>query len=258
MRRGTVVSLVLSALALTACGGGEVVVTAGIEMENPEGEGTITRELSDLEVRLLPYDRDVVFDSLSRAASEPEPQIPDSLLQLQERVAEANQEWQDAQLEWNTLRDTLQTITRQLQRLNRGEARYQLLYREWQAMEGRLGRVENRMESAFARFDSLQKTIASQSQEIRTRREDWADDAFADVGDILEARLRESRREEHTDTTDAGGVARFEVPAGQWWVYARFPLPYQELYWNVPITVEGGEPAEVRLTRENAEPRPIL
>ena len=59
------------------------------------------------------------------------------------------------------------------------------------------------------------------------------------------------------DTTDASGVARgnLRVAPGQYWVHARYELPYTELYWNVPIDVVRGEPIQVRLTRENAEER---
>ena len=38
-------------------------------------------------------------------------------------------------------------------------------------------------------------------------------------------------------------------------MYARYELAYTELYWNVLITVESGDPMQVRLTRENAQER---
>jgi hypothetical protein len=45
------------------------------------------------------------------------------------------------------------------------------------------------------------------------------------------------------------------VKPGVYWVYARYELAYTELYWNVMITVEGGEPLTVQLTRANAQER---
>lgn len=258
MRRGKLVFTLLTSLALAACGGGEVVVTAEIEVSAPEGEGTVTRPLGDIEVQLLPYDRDEIFDSLAAAYPEPEPEIPDTLLAAQEAVAEAQAEWRDAEAEWNLLRDTLQTLNRQLQRLNRGEGQYQILYREWQQLEGRLASAERRQEQAFDRFTELQQGIAQQSREIQLARDEWAQGAFADVGDVIDARIAELRREEMVDTTDASGVVGFDAPAGEWWVHARYPLPYEELYWNIPVTVSSGETHEIRLSRENAEERPIL
>lgn len=258
MARGKLVFTFLISLVLAACGGGEVVVTAEIDVDDPDGEGMMARPLEEIEVRLLPFDRDEIFDSLEAAHPEPEPEIPDSLLVAQEAVAEAQAEWREAETEWNLLRDTLQTLNRELQRLNRGEGQYQVLYRDWQEMEGRLAAAERRQEQAFQRFTELQQGIAQQSQEIQLAREQWAEQAFADVGDVIEARLAEVNREELVDTTDASGTVTFDAPAGEWWVHARYPLPYEELYWNVPVTVSSGETHEIRISRENAEERPIL
>ena len=60
-----------------------------------------------------------------------------------------------------------------------------------------------------------------------------------------------------TDTTEAAGYVQLAVAPGNYWVHARYELPTEELYWNVPITVVRGEPLEVRLTRANALSRPI-
>ena len=35
----------------------------------------------------------------------------------------------------------------------------------------------------------------------------------------------------------------------------RHDLPYTELYWNIPVEVQRGEPVQVKLTRETAEIR---
>jgi hypothetical protein len=44
--------------------------------------------------------------------------------------------------------------------------------------------------------------------------------------------------------------------SGNWWIHARYDLPYAELYWNVPIEKDGE--VQLQLTRENAEVRPKL
>ena len=96
-------------LAVAACGPGEVVVT--MEIENPSAESASTMPLSDIEVQLLPYDRDQVFDSLTQAFGTPEPEIPAELMQARDQVQAAQAEWDTQQRRWNTLRDTLQTLT---------------------------------------------------------------------------------------------------------------------------------------------------
>lgn len=258
MKRITLLVTALGALALTACGPGQAVVTAEIQSQGPEGNSTVTRALSDLEVQLLPYNRDQVFDSLEQAHPEPEPPIPDSLLAAREEVAQAQREWRQAEARWNRLRDTLQAISQTMEQYNRGESRYVELFRQFQDMEGQLSNAEEEMNQAFERFDSLQQGIIEQSEQIRTRRQDWADDAFADAVQVIEAKIEEAGREPVIDTTDANGTVTFEAPPGQWWVHTRYELPYTELYWNEPITIERGEPTEITLSRENAEERPNL
>lgn len=244
--------LVLAALAFAACGPAEIVVTAELR---PDEEGAEAAPVSDLEVWILPYDRDVIFDSLTEAAANPEPPIPEDLRLTQQQVAEAQQQWRDLEQRWNTLRDTLQTINRQLQQFNRGEARYVTLFRDFQSLENQYDQVERRMQQAFQRFDSLSKSTIGQSQQLRIQRQNWADEAFADVGDVIRLRLQATGMKEHADTTDASGIVRVEVKPGEYWVHARFEGPYNELYWNVPVTAERGEPVQVQLTRENAEQR---
>ena len=77
---------------------------------------------------------------------------------------------------------------------------------------------------------------------------------------IFEYRMEASGREVQYDTTSAQGIARFQgVKEGDWFVVARYDRQFDELYWNVPINVEGGdEPLQVRLTEENAEVRQKL
>lgn len=258
MRRITALAAVVGSLALAACGPGQVVVTAEVEGTDPETGEAVTRPLADLEVQLLPYDRDVIFDSLEQAYPEPEPAIPDSLVEAREAVAEAQTEWRQLEARWNTLRDTLQTLSAEMEQYNPAEAQYRELFNIFSDLEGDLANVEENMEAAFQRFDSLQQGIIAQSEAVATRRVNWADEAFAGAADVIAARIDAAGAEPRIDTTDASGTVTFTAPPGDWWVYTRTELPYSELYWNVPVTVVRGEPAELTLTEENAEERPNL
>ena len=93
---------------------------------------------------------------------------------------------------------------------------------------------------------------------IQALRTQWGDVAFADADIALAERLKAARRPEAADTTDANGLARLTgLKSGQWWIHARYELPFAELYWNIPVTVEGDE-VQVQLTRDTAEVRPKL
>lgn len=256
MRRSLVLATSLL-LATAACGPSEVVVTIEMEVPSPEGEGTVVRPLSDVEVQLIPFDRDEVFDSLTQAYGTPEPDVPQDLLERREAVQEAQAEWDEANRRWSTIRDTLQQLTQAMEQYSRGEAAYVALFREWQDWEGQLGSAQREVDETFAVFDSLQQGTIRESDSIRILQDNWADDAFAGIGDVFAAKQRATGLDWAVDTTDASGVARgnLMVKPGTYWVHARYELPYSELYWNEMITVEGGEPTTVRLTRENAEER---
>jgi len=249
----------LGLVALAACSPGSAVVTAELDVPDPEVEGgTVTRALGDMPVELLPYDRDAIFDSLGAAYGTPEPPIPDSLLAAQAAVAQAQEEWRSAEAEWNTLRDQLQTISRELETLNRGEARYRQLFNDFQDGENRLQRVERDMDSAFARFTELQEGTIAELERVRLLKEEWADEAFTEVNQVIDVKLAVTGLEPVTDTTDATGSVTIEAAPGSYWIHARHELPFNELYWNLPVTLVGGEPVEVRLTRETAQVRPKL
>jgi len=256
MRRSLPFALSLM-LAAAACGPAEVVVTMEIDVPNPDGEGMVQRQLSDVEVQLIPFDRDVVFDSLISAYGTPEPAVPQELLDARNEVQAAQEAWDVANRRWATIRDTLQKLNDAMEPLARGEARYVALFREWQDWDSQYGAAEREVERTFAIFDSLQQGTIRASDSVRILRDNWADDAFSDIGTVFSLKQRESALDWVVDTTDASGVARGNllVKPGSYWVHARYELPYTELYWNVPITVEGGEPMTVTLTRANAQER---
>ncbi len=259
MKRSLLVLLAaLLPLGIAACGGGpQVVVHAAADAPGTEGQAN----LADLPVRLLPYDRDAIFDSLEAAYPEPEPPIPQEILEQQQQVQVAQSEWRTAEERWALVRDSLRALSTELQRMQqqglRGSAQYQELFRRFERLEPQEAQQRRNMEAAFQRFTQLQEAVIARADSIRVAREAWADRAYADFDQVVADRLEQLRREEHADTTNAEGIARFSVPRGRWWVYARYTLPYEELYWNVPIEVTG-DSVRVELRRNNAEVRPVL
>lgn len=244
-------------LAAGACGPAEVVVTMEIDVPNPEGEGMVTRPLSDIEVQLIPFDRDEVFDSITSAYGTPEPDVPQELIEAREEVQAAQLEWDEANRRWATIRDTLQKLNTAMEGFSRGEARYVALFREWQEWDSQYGAAEREVDQTFAAFDELQRGTLRASDSVRLLQEQWGEEAFADIGDVFSMKQRATGLDWVIDTTDASGVARgnLMVAPGRYWVYARYELTYTELYWNFPIVVEDGEPMTVQLTRANAEER---
>lgn len=259
MRRTLPLALGLM-LAVAACGPAEVVVTMEIDVPNPDGEGTVTRQLEDIEVQLIPFDRDALFEEMAAEYGTPEPEIPQELIERRNEVQAAQAEWDEANRRWATIRDTLQKLNTALEQYSRGEAAYVALFREWQDWESDLSAAESEVDRTFEQFNELQQGTIRESDSVRILQDNWADEAFADIGTVFSDAQRETGLDWAVDTTDASGVARgnLRVAPGTYWVHARYELAYTELYWNVMITVEGGEPMTVTLTRENAEERTRL
>jgi hypothetical protein len=243
------------AVLAAACGRTEVVVQGQLEGVQ-EGQVVALRELP---FRILPYDRDAIFDSLRAAYAEPEPEVPPDLMQLQDSIARAQGEYQSATARWNAGRDSLVRLNQRLQGLSRASGEYVVLFRHVNQLHDDVERAERTMNQAFERMARLQGRFTNRAQEIRLARDQWQDAAYADVERVIAARLRELRREARADTLDANGVRRVRgLSTGDWWITAHYDLPFEELYWNIPVVVTRGEPAMVQLTRQTAEVRPKL
>ncbi len=241
------------ALLAAACGGANVNVV--VEIPGGEGEGPVP--VSDLEVQLLPYDRDAVFDSLAAEAAEAEPQFPADLLAARDEVVAAQQEWRDAELEWQTLRDTAQTISQAMEGLNRSERAYRELFQQFGDMERALAQAERRQEQAFQRFQSMQAETMAGIEAVNVMRDEWADEAFAAFDSVRVRLIDETGLAPAFDTTGAEGSVQFVVPPGRYWVHARQRRPYDEYYWNLEVTARRETPVELTLDADNAEMRPV-
>ena len=257
MKRFLVLFSVLAPLGMAACGQPEI----GVEATMPQEGAAEPTRLADLPVRLLPYDRDAIFDSLQQAFSEPEPTIPPEIAQAREQVQQAQNEWRVAEERWTTVRDSLRVLAQTTQSLGqqglRGTPQYAQAFAQFGRLEGEERAVKQRMDAAFARFDQLQRQTLARTDSIRVVQEAWAERAFAEYDRVVAARLVQLDREELADTTGANGRVVFRAPKGRWWVFARYTLPYEELYWNVPIEVTG-DSVHIQLNRENADVRPVL
>lgn len=258
MKRSTLL-LAAGSILLAACGPTQVVVTAELEVLDPATNEMVMRPVTDLEVLLLPYNRDAIFDSLATVFGTPEPEIPADLVEARAAIQAAQARWRNMQDRWNTLRDSLNTINTQLEQYSRGEAQYVTLFRLFGQVETEYDRIDRQQEAAFNEFTSLQNASNAQSQEVRVLRDNWAAEAFADIDEAMANAISASGLAMAVDTTDASGVTNsLAVKPGNYWVHARREEAYTELYWNLPLTVVKGEPVTVMLTRANAEARPKL
>lgn len=238
---------------LVACGGAtDLTVTVTTAAEGEEARG-----LSQQEIRLLPYNRDSIFEVLSRQAEAPEPQPPQDLLVLRDSVSAARERWQTAETNWNEIRSELQDLSERMRGMSRSSNEYFQAFSHFEDLDAQVGRLEKDQRQAFQQFTALDSLYRARADSFSAVVRAWGDVAFEDYGQIVDSLLERSGREELWDTTGAQGWAELEVPRGNWWIYTRTELVFDELYWNVPYQSRGGADTVV-LNRSNAEVRPIF
>ncbi|MFQ5890238.1 MAG: hypothetical protein ACE5JR_09310 [Gemmatimonadota bacterium] len=239
------------AFSLSGCGGSDLTVQ--VLQEGAQGAAT---GVKNHVVFFIPFDRDSLFEALAAQAPEPEPRIPDDLLEAFDRISNLQEEWRQADAAWAEVRDSLQRLSDRLRGMDRRSRQYLQLFRRFTALEGRERQLNRQKQRAFDAFDNLQKAALTRADSVRAVIESWEDVAFADYSDIEADLLEAMEREIYQDTTDADGYVTRRLPGGAWYVHSRLPIPSGELYWNVRV-----DPRQVdtlRLSRDNGEPRPRL
>lgn len=250
-----VLALGLGLASLGACSrSGELVVQAAIGRDTTGAATGIDKLVIDL----LPFDRDSIFEVLTRQASAPEPPIPPDLMALRDSLAAARELWTQAESQWNAVRAEMQDLSGSMDGMNRGSREYVQAYGRFTDLESQERSLARAKDQAFAEYEALQGRYSARADSIKVVRFNWEDEAFARYGEIVDSLLEASGRQIHTDTTGGGGYAVFRVPAGRWHVYTRYELPFEELYFNLPVQIEAGQQDTLRLTRDTAEIRPLL
>ncbi|HET6231402.1 MAG TPA: hypothetical protein VFE05_15115 [Longimicrobiaceae bacterium] len=203
MKPALVPLLFASCVALAACGKPKVVVRATLGADGP---------ISDLPVRLLPYDRTAILDSLGRLMKTPEPAIPQELIQ------------------------------------------------QLQSLDAEQEAVKQRGDTAVTRWDAARRALSARAEAIRAARQAWAAKAYAKFDSAVIKRTANTGYTEKVDTTDAAGHAAMTGDEGKWWVVARYTLPYSELEWSIPVTLQkkGQDSVVVVLDRSKAKVEPFL
>lgn len=257
MKRVLALPLLTLLMGSAACGKTQVVAEVTM-VEDSIGQSI---PLPEVPIQLLPYDRDAIFDSLEAAYGTPEPPIPPDLIAQRQQIVAAQQEQTELETRLQSLQDSLRVVserTQQMQEQNLLDTpEYREVFETFSRLDREVESVKQAVDSAQARVTALQQATIARADSLRAVRDAWADEAFRDFQQVADAKIEQRGVEPVADTTNADGIAVFEVPEGQWWVYGRYALPYEELYWNEPIEVTG-DSIHIELNEENAERRPVL
>lgn len=247
--RARALPLFLTAAAITAACGRSVTV----QVLPSTSQDTVATPAKDVPVEFLPYNRDSIFDALTKQSATPQPQVPEDLKTEKRQVADLSQKWHAAETEWSDQRDQLQKLSTELHKLDRRDPKYLPLYKQFNALDAQVSALDTRKKRLFASFDSLQKLTINRSDSMRAVENTWEDQAFAPYDSIVDGLLKQRGKQVVADTTDAQGYATGDFKGDHWYVYARYTLPFEELYWNIRIDTVKAD--TLKLTRENAQVR---
>ncbi len=239
----------LAGVALTLAGCGGSPVTVEVVADGPSGPVP----QANIEVRMFPFDRDSVFDALDAQASTPKPQVSEDMLQTFGEIGVLQEQWRAKDTEWAESRDQLQTLSEQLQGLDRRSRDYMQKYDQFGELETRVNRLEREKVALFQEFTSLQESVATRVDSFRIARNSWEENTYAEYFDIEQELLKAAKAEILADTTGAEGTVTMKIPSGNWWLVSRVPTARGELYWN--IRLDPGATETIRLSPENGEDR---
>jgi hypothetical protein len=245
---------VLCLVALIGMAGCQRSTQLAVRAVATAGEEEIGR--SQQIIRLIPYDRDAIFDMLASQSSAPEPEPPEDLIMLRDSVSVAREMWTEAEAVWNDMRSEMQELSEQMQRMDRSSREYFTAYQRFDELDAQVRRLDRAKNNYFDVFTNLQTQYRTRADSFNAVMEAWGDLAFERYGEIVDS-LIELHGEELEDTADAAGWTSFVVPRGEWWIHTRAKLVFEELYWNVPYQSGGGVDTLV-LNESNAEVRSIF
>jgi hypothetical protein len=236
-----------AALFLAACGGSDLTV----EVLSDSPQGAVAQE--NIEVGFFPFDRDSVFDAMEAQASSPKPEIPSDMVTTFEEIRSLQEQYNAKNNEWAEGRDRLQTLSEQLQGLDRRSRDYMQKYEEFGNLESQVNRLEREKVELFDQFTGMQESVAVRVDSFRIARDSWEEATYADYFDVEQELLKAVKGEVIYDTTGVAGTVTRSLPGGDWWVVARVPTPRGELYWNVKV--DPGAVDTLRLNSDNGEDR---
>lgn len=202
------------------------------------GPDSVTAPVPGVGLIALPYNRDSVLHALAAAAPTPRPSTAE-LDTLFQRFRAPFSEYASASLETEKLRGTLGALKARLDSLPRNAPEYRTLYAEFGQQSSALTRAEERERAARQVLDTARSTFIAHSDSLRARVRLWEDSTYRGYDSIVRGLARARGLIPVTDTTGPDGWARFRLPGGPWWIYARSwdaTDPNAEWYWNIRVT----------------------
>jgi hypothetical protein len=201
------------------------------------GPDSVETPASGVGVVALPYDRDSVLASLEARAGRPRPHTAE-LDSLFARFRVPFVAYTRTAYAAGKVMDSLILLHAQLDSLSRDTPQYRALRVHFSRLSDSLAAMDARSKRAQRALSRARSDFVPRSESLRAAIRQWEDSTYLGWDSIVEGLSKRRGLEPVTDTTDATGWARFTLPQGNWWLYARAwdtSDPNSQWYWNVPL-----------------------
>jgi len=216
--------------------------------------------LLGLEIAALPFDAEVLLDSLGRTAQAPRPGFPELEEQMRQYRRDDGRDDRTVEPEvtaaWLATRDSVARLSESLRRMDRRGPGYRGAYARFRELYGRFAARAAARESGLRKLYGSDRNLAQRASRAADELRTWERDAYHAFPQLAGARA--AGRPAQRASTDSTGAVHFDLRSGHWWLTARIPdpdNPFEEWHWNVPVTVTAGLPFAVPLLRVNATAR---
>ncbi len=198
--------------------------------------------LTDLEVHILPFDPDELLDSLERAAAAPKPSFPELETSLRSYTRRTDVEFAEASETWNSTRDSVADLSRQLLEIDRASALYRARYRDFRELYSRLMRRGAERDATIRSLTAQDRHLAGRAGAAADSIRLWEARNLREYPRLASERLEDLGRPATTAVTDEEGGAVLSLAPGRWWLLAKMKHPenpFLEYHWNQPIHTRG-------------------
>ncbi len=137
-------------------------------------------------------------------------------------------------------------------------AAYARMYERFRQLYARLAQRAAERDAALREVNGDHVDLARRAQAAAESLRVWEHETFAAYAEAAQTALQHSGHTVLDTSTDEAGAVQLELPPGNWWLVARWAdphNPFQEYYWNVPLTSSGWLPLWVPLMDGNSRRR---
>ncbi len=195
--------------------------------------------IPDLPLTALPFNPDLLLDSLTGLATEPAPTFPGLEAEMRAYERPDPDPYQEVNRPWLALRDTVAALSDSLMQRERTDPGYAADYDRFRQLYARLAQRAAERDRALRDVHGVQVAFARRVALAADSLRSWEYQAYAAYPEVAAAAVVHSGRTVVEGTTDPNGGLVLEVEPGRWWLVGRTAdpdNPFMEYYWNVPVT----------------------